>query len=154
MRRTDREMTDISEICRLLDKCDTLRVGFRDESAPYIVPLSFGYGFCDGAFVFYVHGAKDGRRHRLAEMCPQVCVEADMCLGFAELGSGALTADYKSFIGTGEISTVCGEEAVKGLELICRHCGFDKMDCSEAVVKNTCVEKIVVTEFSAKQRFK
>lgn len=154
MRRTDREMTDFNEICRLIGKCDTIRVGFNDTDAPYIVPLSFGYEAENGCIVFYIHGAKDGRRHLLARKCKQVCVEADICLGFAELGSGALTADYKSFIGTGEISTVCGEEAVKGLELICRHCGFDKMDCSEAVVKNTCVEKIVVTEFSAKQRFK
>lgn len=154
MRRYDREMTDISEICRLIDKCDTLRVGFCDGQVPYIVPLSFGYELCGENFVFYVHGAKSGRRHGLAEKCPQVCVEADICLGFVSRGKGEQTADYKSFIGTGSISTVSGTEAVKGLELICRHCGFDKMDCTEAVVKNTCVEKIVVTEFSAKQRFK
>ena len=47
-----------------------------------------------------------------------------------------------------------GEEAVKALTLLCRHCGFDKMGCPEAVVNSTSVEKIVVREFSAKQRFK
>ena len=34
-----------------------------------------------------------------------------------------------------------GEEAVKALTLLCRHCGFDEMGCSEAVVNATGVEK-------------
>ena len=84
----------------------------------------------------------------------RVCVETDVCSGFVELEQGSQTADYKSFIGYGEISTVTGEEAVKALTLLCRHCGFDEMGCSEAVVNATGVEKIVVREFSAKQRFK
>lgn len=77
-----------------------------------------------------------------------------MCSGFVELEQGSQTADYKSFIGYGEISTVTGEEAVKALTLLCRHCGFDEMGCPEAMVNATSVEKIVVRDFSAKQRFK
>lgn len=154
MRRKDREISEFDEICRLIDKCDTVRVGFNDTDAPYIVPLSFGYEAKDGCIVFYVHGAKDGRRHLLARKNELVCVEADICLGFVELGKGAQTADYKSFIGTGKISQVRGEEALKGLNLICSHCGFDNMSCSDEAVKNTCVEKIEVNDFSAKQRFK
>ena len=40
------------------------------------------------------------------------------------------------------------------LTLLCRHCGFDTMHCTQAVVNATCVEKITVKEFTAKQRFK
>ncbi len=118
------------------------------------MPLSFGFEAENGEFTFYVHGAKVGRRHTLAAKSSRVCVEADVCSGFVELEQGSQTADYKSFIGYGEISTVTGEEAVKALTLLCRHCGFDEMGCPEAVVSATSVEKIVVREFSAKQRFK
>lgn len=149
MRKANRAITDFEEIKSLIDKCDTIRLGFVDGQETYIVPLSFGYEAENGEFTFYVHGAKVGRRHELAAKNNRVCVEADMCLRFVDQ-----TADYKSFIGCGEISEIHSEEAVKGLTLLCRHCGFNEMGCSEAVVNATCVEKIVVREFSAKQRFK
>ena len=95
-----------------------------------------------------------GQRHELAKAAPYVCVEADVCRAFVGKPNGSLTADYKSFIGWGEICEVSGEEAVKGLELICRHCGFDSMSCSDKVIEATCVEKITVREFTAKERFK
>ncbi len=154
MRKINRAITDFNEIKALIEKCDTVRLGFVDGNEAYIVPLSFGYEAENGVFTFYVHGAKVGRRHELAAKNSRVCVEADLCIGFVELEGGAQTADYKSFIGCGEISEVSGEEAVKGLELLCAHCGFGKLGCTEAVINATCVEKIVVREFSAKQRFK
>ena len=144
MRKANRAITDLDEIKALIDSCDTIRLGFVDGDEAYIVPLSFGFEAENGEFTFYVHGAKAGRRHTLA----------DVCSGFVELEQGSQTADYKSFIGYGEISTVTGEEAVKALTLLCRHCGFDEMGCPEAVVNSTSVEKIVVRDFSAKQRFK
>ncbi len=154
MRKINRAITDFDEIKALIEKCDTVRLGFVDGNEAYIVPLSFGYEAENGVFTFYVHGAKLGRRHELAAKNSRVCVEADLCIGFVELEGGAQTADYKSFIGCGEISEVSGEEAVKGLGLLCAHCGFGKLGCTEAVINATCVEKIVVREFSAKQRFK
>lgn len=154
MRKHDRAINDFEEIKALVDSCDTLRLALSDRDAPYIVPLSFGFKAENGVFTFYVHGAKSGRRHELAEKCARVCVETDICRSFVELEGGAQTADYKSFIGWGEISTVSGEETVTGLELLCRHCGFDAPACSKAVIDMTCVEKIVVHEFTAKQRFK
>ena len=154
MRRHDRAIESFDEICALIEKCDTLRVAFSDDGAPYIVPLSFGYETSDGVITFYVHGAKIGRRHELAAKNAKVCVEADVCEGFVELEDGAQTADYKSFIGWGDISPVTGDEAVKGLNLLCRHCGFEGMTCTDAVIRNTCVEKIAVDIFTAKQRFK
>ena len=154
MRKFDREIKDLCEITGLIDSCDTLRVGFNDSDCPYIVPLSFGYEQIDGAFIFYVHGAKVGRRHELAAKAELVCVEADVCKGFVTLPGGGLTADYRSFIGKGTIETVSGSEAAHALTVLCRHCGFDTMPCTQAVVNATCVEKITVKEFTAKQRFK
>ena len=81
-----------------------IRLGFVDGDEAYIVPLSFGFEAENGEFTFYVHGAKAGRRHTLAKKSGRVCVEADVCSGFVELEQGSQTADYKSFIGYGEIS--------------------------------------------------
>lgn len=153
MRRRDRQITELSEICGLVERCDTLRLGFCDGDTPYIVPLSFGFEEENGTFVFYVHGAKDGRRHELAKTARSVCVELDVCHHFFE-STGGLTADYESFIGVGKIETVTGDEAVRGLTLICRHCGFDTMPCSRKAVDATCVEKVIVSDFTAKQRLK
>lgn len=154
MRKSKREVTDLKEICGIIDRCDTIRLGFCDGDEAYIVPLSFGWEEKDGALVFYVHGAKEGRRHELARSAKRCCVEADILNRYVELESGDQTADYESFIGTGSIEEISGDEAVHGLELLCRHCGFEKMGCTQAVVGITCVEKIVVREFSAKRRFK
>ena len=124
MRKANRAITDLDEIKPLIDSCDTIRLGFVDGDEAYIVPLSFGFEAENGEFTFYVHGAKAGRRHTLAERSGRVCVEADVCSGFVELEQGSQTADYKRFIGYGEISTVTGEEAVKALTLLCRHWVF------------------------------
>lgn len=153
MRRHDREIKELSEIRELVDHCDTLRLGFCDGDTPYVVPLSFGWEESGGVFTFYVHGAKQGRRHELAKKAAKVCVELDACHGFVE-SVGGLTADYESFIGTGEVTTVTGDEAVKGLTLLCRHCGFEDMPCNQKVVDMTCVEKISVSDYTAKRRFK
>ena len=109
MRKANRAITDFDEIKALIDSCDTIRLGFVDGDEAYIVPLSFGFEAENGEFTFYVHGAKAGRRHTLAKKSGRVCVEADVCSGFVELEQGSQTADYKSFIGYGEISTVTGE---------------------------------------------
>lgn len=154
MRQHDRAIEDIESIRALIESCDTIRLGFCDGDIPYVVPLSFGFEEQGGVFTFYVHGAKLGRRHELAEKAQCVCVEADVCRAFVVNPDGSQTADYKSFIGWGKICRVSGDEAVKGLELLCRHCGFDSVACSEKVINATCVEKITVREFTAKQRFR
>ncbi len=40
MRRKDREVQSLDEIFDILNRCDTVRVGFRGEEYPYVVPVS------------------------------------------------------------------------------------------------------------------
>ena len=63
MRRNDREITDLREILRLMDRCDVVNLAFADNGEPYVVPVNFGY-VSDGEtkVVLYFHGAREGRQ--------------------------------------------------------------------------------------------
>ena len=43
MRRKDREVTNISDILKIVDTAKVLRLGLFDGDYPYIVPLHCGY---------------------------------------------------------------------------------------------------------------
>lgn len=65
MRRKDREITDFSEILKIVDACEILRLGLADGHFPYIVPVNFAYTVNDKQFYFYIHGAMAGRKYEL-----------------------------------------------------------------------------------------
>ena len=48
MRRKDREVQSLDEIFDILNRCDTVRVAFRGEEYPYVVPVSFGAELVNG----------------------------------------------------------------------------------------------------------
>ena len=62
MRRNDREVTDIAKISDIISKCHCCRLGFYDAGKVYIVPLNFGYEETNGTWIFYFHGAAEGRK--------------------------------------------------------------------------------------------
>jgi len=155
MRKKDREITDFDEIVEMIDKSDVLRVAFSDENAvPYIVPFSFGYEVCDNKVYFYLHCATEGKKIDILRKNPAVCTEIDVFNGYVESPHG-ITADYKSVIGFGKIKEVFEEEAVKGIDLLLKHCnisGYDPREC--ALMPVTRVLKIEIDEITGKKRFK
>jgi nitroimidazol reductase NimA-like FMN-containing flavoprotein (pyridoxamine 5'-phosphate oxidase superfamily) len=106
----------------------------------------------DGTITVYFHGATEGRKSDLLKQHPRVCVEADICHGFVENGSGGITCDYESIIGCGTAEPVYGEEAEKGLRLLVEHCGFPDYKCSQAVLNITAVYRIRLDEVTGKHR--
>lgn len=42
MRLKNREINNFNEIVDVLERCNTLRIAFRGDEYPYIVPVSFG----------------------------------------------------------------------------------------------------------------
>ncbi|MBR3742391.1 MAG: pyridoxamine 5'-phosphate oxidase family protein [Clostridia bacterium] len=60
MRRKDREVQSLDEIFDILNRCDTVRVAFRGEDYPYVVPVSFGTELADGKVTVYFHCAREG----------------------------------------------------------------------------------------------
>lgn len=153
MRKSDREIRDYNEILRLLDECQTIRLALHDEPYPYVVPLSYGWEQRDGKLFVYFHCAKEGKKLDLIAKNANVCFEADCLAGYKSTGHG-VTADYRSLVAFGKAERVYGEELVRGLELLLKHCrveGYSAREC--AAMDITAVVRITVDGITGKRRF-
>ena len=154
MRRKDREVTDIDVIRDVIGRCFCCRIGFNDNGEVYIVPLSFGFEERDGSFVFYFHGAKEGRKIDLIGRSPDVGFEMDTDYRLNEGNSAcSYSARFMSIIGNGTVGMVESEEEKRhGLSLIMKHCtGKDGWIFDDGMVDTVAVFKLVVTRLSCKQ---
>lgn len=153
MRKSDREIRDYNEILRLLDECQTIRLALHDEPYPYVVPLSYGWEQRDEKLFVYFHCAKEGKKLDLIAKNANVCFEADCLAGYKSTNHG-VTADYRSLIAFGKAERVYGEELVRGLELLLKHCrveGYSAREC--AAMDITAVVRITVDGITGKRRF-
>ena len=60
MRRKDREVTDFSEIIKIMKNCDVCRLALNDDGFPYILPLNFGMAVNEDKITLYFHSALEG----------------------------------------------------------------------------------------------
>lgn len=125
MRRKNREVTDRADILDILWRCDTVRIGMSGPEGPYVVPVSFGMEVEDDRAALYFHCARKGMKADLLAADGRVCVEGDIFLGY-EVERHGITTRYESAIGFGRCEMVeDGDEVLKGLRLLCEHCGFE-----------------------------
>ena len=125
MRRKNREVADMNEILDILRCCDTIRLGLTGADGPYVVPVSFGLDLSGEKPVVYFHCARKGMKVDLLASDKRVCIEGDIFLGY-EVETHGITTRYESAIGFGECEVVeDNAEILKGLQLICEHCGFE-----------------------------
>ncbi|MGL4737607.1 MAG: pyridoxamine 5'-phosphate oxidase family protein [Cellulosilyticaceae bacterium] len=107
MRRGDLEITDQEALREIINRCDVCRIGLYDGRMPYIVPMNFGYTYEQGELIFYLHGAKKGRKMTLLEENPHVCFEMDIPIKILE---GPRPCDYgmlyKSIMGEGTVTFI------------------------------------------------
>lgn len=154
MRRKDREVTDPLRVADIISRCTCCRLGFYDDGEVYIVPLNFGYEREDDTYVFYFHGAKEGRKFELIQKSPDVGFEMDTnyALMTADLACNYST-QYQSIIGNGVLSIV-SEPAEKklGLSLIMEHnTGKQDWELDEKMLNTVIVFKLVVYKMSCKE---
>lgn len=123
MRMTSREIVDFEEVVDVLERCKVLRIAFRDDEYPYVVPVSFGMNRDGDDITLYFHGAKEGKKTELIEKNPKVWVEGDIFYKAEETSYG-ITAKYESVMGFGTIEKVEGGEIMEGLQAICSHYDF------------------------------
>ena len=154
MRRKDREVTDPAAIEDIIRRCACCRLGFNDDGAVYIVPLSFGYEQIDGVYTFYFHSAREGRKLDLLRRYPQVGFEMDTNyrLNEADVACG-YSARFQSVIGNGTASLVESvEEKIKGLGLLMEHtAGKGDWQFDGKMLDAVAVFKVQVTSLSCKE---
>ena len=157
MRRKDREVTDAAKIRTVIETAHCCRLGFNDGGNVYIVPLSYGFEYENGAYTFYFHGAQEGRKIDCIKKnsCVAFELDCDYELKRAETAS-AHSAYYRSIMGEGTVSFVHDvQEKLTALELLMLHtAGKAGWDYPEAMLEKVCVFKLHVLTLSCKEHVK
>ena len=123
MKPRKREVCDKEDVLGILARCTTVRIGMYDGEKPYVVPVSFGMEVKDGLPVIYFHCGKHGKKVDVLLENSNVCIEADIFYGYELLKRGIDTR-YESVVGYGTCTLADGDERIRGLSLLCEHCGY------------------------------
>ena len=164
MRRSEREITDKTEIIKIIDKSEVCRIALSQNNIPYIVPMNFGYEYINDMLVLYFHCAKEGKKIDIIKSNPAACFEIDISGGIIVIEKAYnYSWEYESAIGSGNIIIVGdGEtgEKRKALGLIMKKYALDKtFDFSESyftdeMIDSVAILKLTVDEFTGKRRKK
>ena len=156
MRRTDRQVTQIEDIKHILNSTRIVHLGMMDGDYPYVVPLHFGYEFVDNELHIYVHGNREGKKFDIIKANPHVFIEID---GDDEaLVSGGdvpcmYSSVYSSVMGRGEAIWIeNADDKIHGLQVLMTHQTQRDFVFNEAMANSVGVVKIIVTDYTAKQR--
>ena len=157
MRRKDREVTDIREILRIVDRAKILHLGLFDRDYPYLVPLHYGYEYAEerNELVFYMHGAKEGHKLDLIRENPHVCIELECDIELVSGGeiSCKYGSTFASVIGRGQAELVEDPgEKVRGLKLLMKNQTGREFDIDAGMAAAVAVLKVSVPEYTAKSR--
>lgn len=156
MRRSDREVTRVEDICGILKACKTCHIAMVDEGMPYIVPLSYGYEMNGNELILYLHSAFEGRKINILRKNKKVCFE--MC----DEGNPQITATpcnsgyyYSSIIGNGEVVFINDvEEKKRALTMMFLQQSGKEVTFTQQQANTVCVFKIVSTDYAGKKKRK
>ena len=153
MRRNDREITEETEIRKVLDECKIVHLGFQDCGRVFVVPVNYGYSYEGGKLTVYFHGADAGLKRELAESNPVIGFEIDNggIMGRAEKACD-YTEYYHSIIGSGPVSVVKDREEKKKILTIFMECQDKKhFEFTDRMAAHVAVYKIEADEFACKE---
>lgn len=154
MRRKDREITDINEICKILSKCESLTLALFDEPYPYAVPLNFGYELVKNELRLYFHGANAGKKLKLIKQNPKAAFSADTSkeVSLSEKACNS-TMYYESVTGSGDIK-ILENDKIHALSVIMEHYGIKNSTFDERSVAKVCVMELTVKHITGKKHEK
>lgn len=154
MTRREREVTDINEIIKILDKSKVLHLGLVDGDEAYVVPMNYGYTMDNGKLTIYLHGAKRGKKIDLIRANPKVFFEMDCDITPFE---GEIACKYgitySSIMGKGLAEIVEDvEEKKKALSILMKTQTEKDFEFEEKMVAFVNVIRIDVSQYTAKHR--
>ena len=155
MRRNDREIKDLNEIIKVMEKCDTCRLALNDEEYPYILPLNFGMEVNDDKITLYFHGAAEGKKYELIGKDNRASFEMDCSHRLVtDIEKGSCTMEYESVIGRGTIEILSEEEKYNALCILMKHYHKEDFPFNKNVMAQTTVMKLTVENVTGKVRMK
>lgn len=154
MTRRERQITDIGEIIKILDKSKVAHVGMIDGDEPYVVPMNYGYIMDGEKLTLYLHGATQGRKLDVMRANPKVFFEA-VCDVVPFEGDVACKygVTYASIMGRGTAELVEDVEEKKlGLSVLMKTQTGKDFSFDDKLTTVVSVIRIDVLEYTAKHR--
>lgn len=153
MRRNDREITDLNEILSIINGCKVIHLAMIDAGEPYLLPLNFGYACEGGAFSFFCHSAREGRKLDILRKNPTVAFEMD-CRGALDEQDAACRCGYyfASVTGVGHVEFLDGAEKLAALTALMRHMAGREDPFTEEQARAVEVFAVRADKLSAKAR--
>ncbi len=154
MTMREREVTDIDEIIKILDRSLYLHLGLVDGDEPYVVPMNYGYIYENGKLTLYLHSAKRGYKLDVIKKNPKVFFELECDI---EPFEGDIACRYgmaySSVMGKGvaEFVDEIDEKKLSLSVLMKTQTGKD-FSFEDKMASIVTVIKINVSEFTAKKR--
>ena len=149
MRRSDKAVTELVAIEKILRSGRTCQLAFSADPVPYLVTLNYGYH--DGAL--YFHAAAEGRKIDLIKKCPQVAFTVALDLGLIK-GESACewSVRFQSVVGSGKMLLLeDSAEKRHGLDLFMAQYSDEKFSYPDNMIQATAVFKLTIDEMTAKQ---
>jgi nitroimidazol reductase NimA-like FMN-containing flavoprotein (pyridoxamine 5'-phosphate oxidase superfamily) len=150
MRRTDREITDKTEIEDILDRAYICHLGLCDQGIPYIVPLNYGRdGNC-----LYMHCARKGKKIDILRVSNIVSfvVYTDERISESDIAC-KWTMEYRSVMGMGRAVLVeTAEEKEEALRFIMKHYSkASSHDFDKSLVDRTVIIRVDIESLTGKK---
>lgn len=152
MRRKDREVTELSELMQIIDRCKVCRIAMQDKDGLYIVPMNFGYTYEKDQLVLYFHSAKEGRKINALKENSNICFEMDCDLSLITADTACEYGYYfKSIIGNGKAVFIDDiEEKKNAMAALMKHQTGQHFSFNDEKVSSVAAFKIIVVNLTAK----
>lgn len=159
MRRKDREITDLTEIMKIISRENICSVAFCDEVYPYLIPVNYGAQLEDGKIVLYFHGAAEGTKLECLKKDPHVSytVFSNVDLRLYPDDACKASTGFESVCGSGIAKLVGPDDRKRALAVLMNHIGrpqgmsFDENSFPDARVAPVQVWKIVTEKVTGKR---
>lgn len=154
MTRRERQITDIDEIIKILDKSKVLHLGLVDGDEPYVVPMNYGYTMENGKLTLYLHCANRGRKLDLIRKNPKVFFEMECdIVPFESDVACKYGITYASIMGKGNAKIVNDTEEKKfALSALMKTQTGKLFTFEDKMTTIVTVIKITSLEYTAKHR--
>ncbi len=157
MRRSEREVTELSDIKKMLDSAGVVHIGMIDGNKPYVVPMHYGYEIVNDSLVLYLHSAKEGRKIEIIRMNPDVFIEIEAPFEIipSDTSPCAYSTAYFSVMADGKACIVEKvEEKVRALSLLMSVQTGHKMDITSQMADGVEIIRVDTYNLSAKRNRK